>query len=234
MKSSAAESGNRSLSTQSLIAVGFAIGIGLFTPGAFAQDNGYVQAPTSGVTVKNPFGLCWRTGYWTPAMATTECDPELMPKKAEPAPAPVVAPPPAPAPAPAPAPKPVVERVTLSADTLFDFDKSVLRSDGKAKLDDLVDKLKAVDVQTIIDIGYTDRIGSKAYNLKLSERRAETVKAYLVSKGVAADRILAKGKGKADPVTRPGQCKGHVTRKLIKCLQPDRRVEIEVIGTRTR
>ena len=233
MKSSAAESGNRSLSTQSLIAVGFAIGIGLFAPGAFAQDNGCVQAPTSGVTVKNPFGLCWRTGYWTPAMATTECDPDLVPKKAAPAPAPVAAPP-APAPAATPAATPVAEKVTLSADTLFDFDKSALRSDGKAKLDDLVGKLKAVDVQTIIDIGYADRIGSKAYNLKLSNRRAETVKAYLVSKGVAADRILAKGKGEENPVTRPGQCKGHVTRKLIKCLQPDRRVEIEVIGTRTR
>ena len=116
----------------------------------------------------------------------------------------------------------------------FDFDKSALRGDGKAKLDDLVDRLKAVGVQTIIDIGYTDRIGSKAYNLKLSNRRPETVKAYLVSKGVAAERILAKGKGEENPVTRPGQCKGHVTRKLIKCLQPDRRVEIEVIGTRTR
>ena len=233
MKSSAAESGNRSLSTQSLIAVAIAMGIGLFARGAFAQDNGYVQAPVSGVAVKNPFGLCWRTGYWTPAMATKECDPDLVPKKAEPAPAPIVAPP-APAPAVTPAPTPVAEKVTLSADALFDFDKSVLRSDGKEKLDDLVDKLKAVDVQTIIDIGYTDRIGSKAYNLKLSDRRAETVKAYLVGKGVAADRILAKGKGKENPVTTPGQCKGHVTRKLIKCLQPDRRVEIEVIGTRTR
>ncbi|MHB8668736.1 MAG: OmpA family protein [Burkholderiales bacterium] len=206
--------------------------MGLFASAAFAEPNGYLQAPVSGVTVKDPFGLCWRTGYWTPAMATKECDPELVPKPAEPAPAPVVTPPPAPA--PAPMPKPVSEKVTLSADTLFNFDKSDLRSDGKAKLDDLVDKLKAVDVQTIIDVGYTDRIGSKAYNLKLSERRAETVKAYLVSKGVPADRILAKGKGKADPVTRPGQCKGHVTRKLIACLQPDRRVEIEVIGTRTR
>ncbi len=232
MKSSAAEYGNRSLSVQSLIAVALGMGIGLFAPGAFAQSSAYIQAPVSGVVVKNPYGLCWRTGYWTPAMATMECDPELVPKKAEPAPAPVVAPPPAPA--PAPAPTPVAEKVTLSADTLFDFDKAVLRNDGKAKLDDLVGKLKAVDVQTIIDIGYTDRIGSKAYNLKLSKRRAETVKAYLVSKGVPADRILAEGKGKENPVTRPGQCKGHVSRKLIKCLQPDRRVEIEVIGTSTR
>jgi len=232
MNFSAAPGATRSLPLQSLTVVALAMVMGLFASAAFAEPNGYLQAPVSGVTVKDPFGLCWRTGYWTPAMATKECDPELVPKPAEPAPAPVVTPPPAPA--PAPMPKPVSEKVTLSADTLFNFDKSDLRSDGKAKLDDLVDKLKAVDVQTIIDVGYTDRIGSKAYNLKLSERRAETVKAYLVSKGVPADRILAKGKGKADPVTRPGQCKGHVTRKLIACLQPDRRVEIEVIGTRTR
>ena len=232
MNFSAAPGATLSLPLQSLTVVALAMVMGLFASAAFAEPNGYLQAPVSGVTVKDPFGLCWRTGYWTPAMATKECDPELVPKPAEPAPAPVVTPPPAPA--PAPMPKPVSEKVTLSADTLFNFDKSDLRSDGKAKLDDLVDKLKAVDVQTIIDVGYTDRIGSKAYNLKLSERRAETVKAYLVSKGVPADRILAKGKGKADPVTRPGQCKGHVTRKLIACLQPDRRVEIEVIGTRTR
>ncbi len=232
---SATECATRSLSLQSLSAVALAMVTGLFASAAFAQPkpDGYLQAPVSGVTVKDPFGLCWRTGYWTPAMATKECDPDLVPKEAAPAPAPVAAPP-APAPAPMLASKPVAEKVTLSADTLFDFDKSTLRSEGKAKLDDLVDKLKAVAVQTIIDIGYTDRIGSKAYNLKLSKRRADTVKAYLVSKGVPADRILAKGKGKADPVTRPGQCNGHVSRKLIQCLQPDRRVEIEVIGTRTR
>ncbi len=220
------------IARQFALVLSAALALGISATSVMAQNEGYVTAPVSGnIVVKNSTGLCWRTGYWTPAMATMECDPELVAKKAEPAPAPVVTPP---APAPAPAPTPVAEKVTLSADTLFDFDKSALRSDGKAKLDDLVDKLKAVDVQTIIDIGYTDRIGSKAYNLKLSERRAETVKAYLVSKGVPADRILAKGKGKADPVTRPGQCKGHVTRKLIECLQPDRRVEIEVVGTRQR
>jgi OmpA-OmpF porin, OOP family len=212
-----------------VLSAALALGTGISS--AYAVDNGYVQAPVSGVTVKDPFGLCWRTGYWTPAMATQECDPELLPK---PKPAPVAVVSPAPAPAPV-APKPVEESVTLSAETLFDFDKATLRSEGKDKLDDLTGKLKAINVETIIDIGYTDRIGSMAYNLKLSQRRAETVKAYLVSKGVPADRILAEGKGKANPVTKPGECKGHkVTRKLIKCLQPDRRVEIDIIGTRTR
>jgi len=230
MKSPIAENSN--LSLQSAMAFALAMVIGTFAPGAFAEPlpEGYVQAPVSGVVVKDPFGLCWRTGYWTPAMATKECDPELLPK-AKPAPVAVV--PPAPAPAPM-APKPVEEKVKLSAETLFAFDKSTLRSEGKEKLDDLVSKLQAINVETIIDIGYTDRIGSKTYNLKLSQRRAEAVKAYLVSKGIPANRILAEGKGKADPVTKPGECKGPISRKLIKCLQPDRRVEIDVVGTRTQ
>jgi len=211
-----------------ILAAAAALGISAST--VYAQDNGYVQAPVSGVTVKDPFGLCWRTGYWTPAMATEECDPELMPKQAEAAPAPApVAPPEV---APPAARKPVAEKVTLSADTLFDFDKAVVRPEGKAKLDELVDQLKDVEVETFIATGYTDRIGSKAYNLKLSTRRAEAVKAYLVSKGVPANRIYTEGKGEQNPVTKPGECKGHTSAKLIKCLQPDRRVEIEVIGTR--
>ena len=210
-----------------------ALALGVGATSAYAEDNGYVQAPVSGVVVKDPFGLCWRTGYWTPAMATQECDPELMPKKSTSAPA-SVAPPPAPS-ATSPAPRePVTENVTLSADTLFDFDKAIVRADGKAKLDELVDKLKQVDVETVIAVGYTDRIGSNAYNLKLSKRRADAVKEYLVSRGVPADRIYAEGKGKQNPVTRPGQCKGRTSARVIECLQPDRRVEIEVIATTTR
>jgi OmpA-OmpF porin, OOP family len=216
-----------------ILSAAFALGMGMTS--AFAQSNGYVQAPVSGVTVKDPFGLCWRTGYWTPAMATMECDPDLMPKTAEPAPAPApMVAPPAPQPAPPAARMPVTEKVTLSADTLFGFDKAVIRPEGKLKLDDLVDKLKAVDVETIIAIGYTDRIGSKAYNLKLSERRAEAVKAYLVSEGVPSGRILANGKGKENPVTQPDQCKGRKSAKVIKCLQPDRRVDIEVVGSSSK
>ena len=203
-----------------LMALGLASAIPALAAGQ-QQGSGYLL-DGSGQVVKNPFGLCWRTGYWTPAMATKECDPELLPK-------------PAPAPKPAPvARKPVTEKVTLSSDTLFDFNKANLRPDGKAKLDDLAGKIKAVNVDTIIAIGYTDRIGSKAYNLKLSKRRADSVKAYLVSRGIAANRIYTEGKGKANPVTKPGQCKGRKSPKVIKCLQPDRRVEIQVIGTRTQ
>src|SRR5204862_5740991 len=102
---------------------------------------------------------------------------------------PPVAQAPAPAPAPTPAPTPVVQKVTLSADALFDFDKAVLKPAGRQKLDELVAGLGGVQLQMILAVGHTDSIGSNAYNQKLSMRRAEAVKAYLVSKGVPADRI---------------------------------------------
>ncbi len=209
------------------------VALGMGVNSAYAQDRGYLIAPTSdNVVVKNPFGLCWRTGYWTPAMATTECDPDLVPKPApKPAPAPMKVAPPAPAPAPAPKPapkpmpKPTAEKVTMAADAHFDFDKSALKPEGKARLDDLVGKLKAVNLEVVIAIGHTDSIGSNAYNQKLSMRRASAVKAYLVSKGIAANRIYTEGKGETQPVadnkTKEGRAK-------------NRRVEIEVVGTRAR
>ncbi len=211
---------------QFALALSAAVVLGMGVTGAYAQDNGYVMAPVSdNVVVKNPFGLCWRTGYWTPAMATTECDPDLVPKKAAPAPAPMAAPAPVPAPAPKPVIKPVSEKVTMAADAHFDFDKSALKPEGKAKLDDLVGKLKAVNLEVIIAIGHTDSIGSKAYNQKLSLRRASSVKAYLVSKGIEANRIYTEGKGETQPVadnrTKEGRAK-------------NRRVEIEVVGSRQR
>jgi OOP family OmpA-OmpF porin len=155
--------------------------------------------------------------------ATTE-EPKPAPA---PAPAPATpAPAPAPAPkpvAPKPAPKPVAEKVTLAADVLFDFDKSVIKPDGKNKLDDLAQKVRAINLEVVIAIGHACSIGSDAYNQKLSVRRAESVKAYLVSKGVEPNRIYTEGKGEKQPVasnkTREGRMK-------------NRRVEIEVIGTR--
>jgi OOP family OmpA-OmpF porin len=153
--------------------------------------------------------------------------PEPAPKPA-PAPAPTPAPvpevKPAPKPAPEPAkPKPVAEKVTFAADVLFDFDKSVVKPDGKSKLDDLSSKMRGVNLEVVIAIGHADSIGSDAYNQKLSVRRAESVKAYLVSKGIEANRIYTEGKGEKQPVadnkTREGRAK-------------NRRVEIEVIGTR--
>jgi OmpA-OmpF porin, OOP family len=211
-----------------VLAAALALGMGANTAMAQVAD-GYWGS--SGLYVKNGTGLCWHAGYWTPAMAVEECDPDLVPKKPAPPPppAPVVAPPPpppAPAPPPPPpaAPKPVSEKVTMAADALFDFDKSVLKPEGRAKLDDLVGKLRAVNLEVIIAIGHTDGIGSVAYNNKLSLRRAGAVKAYLVSKGIEANRIYTEGKGKSQPIadnkTKEGRAK-------------NRRVEIEVVGSRS-
>ena len=196
---------------------------------ALAQSKqGYWTEPAGGDAVwRSGTGLCWRAGYWTPAMAIAECDPDLVPKPPAPAVAPPPPPPPpakpAPAPAPKPAPKPVAEKVTLAADVLFDFDKSVLKPEGKAKLDDLASKIQAIALEVVIAIGHTDSIGSDAYNQKLSVRRAESVKAYLVSKGVEPNRIYTEGKGEKQPVA---------SNKTKEGRQKNRRVEIEVIGTK--
>jgi len=206
------------------------------TPGIDLKGTvGYV-IDARGNVAKNPFGLCWRTGYWTPAMAIAECDPDLVKKEPAPAPAPAAAPRPA-APAPAPAvPKPAAEKVTLAADTLFDFDKAVLRPEGRAKLDELASKIGGIKLEVIIAVGHADRIGSDTYNQNLSERRAAAVKQYLVSKGIEANRIYTEGKGEKQPVTGDKCAKmgkeHRSNKKLVECLQPDRRVDIEVIGTR--
>ena len=185
--------------------------------------------------------LCWRDANWTPATAAPGCDGAIAPKaamaapapsQAERAPAPAAAPAPAPAPsaaaAPAPAAAAVVAppaatKVTYAADAFFNFDKSVLKPEGKAKLDDLVSKVKGINLEVIIAVGHTDSIGSDAYNQKLSVRRSEAVKAYLVSKGIEKNRVYTEGKGEKQPVadnkTKEGQAK-------------NRRVEIEVVGTR--
>ena len=186
---------------------------------------GYVIDQRDNV-VKSGFGLCWRTGSWTPAMAVEECDADLV-KKAAPAAAPAAA-----AAAPAAAPKPAAQKVTLAADALFDFNKANLRDEGKAKLDKLAGDIKGIKLEVIIAVGHADRFGTDAYNQKLSEKRAEAVKAYLVSKGIEPNRVYTEGKGKKQPVTKADQCKGPKSKKVVDCLQPDRRVEIEVIGTK--
>ncbi|MBI5793389.1 MAG: OmpA family protein [Rhodocyclales bacterium] len=203
---------------------------------ALAQTPGIDMTGTVGYVIdqrgyvaKSGTGLCWRTGYWTPAMAIEECDPDLV-KKAAPAAAPAAAAPAAAA--PAAAPKPAAQKVTLAADALFDFNKADLRSEGKAKLDKLAGDIKGIKLEVIIAVGHADRFGTDAYNQKLSEKRAEAVKAYLVSKGVEPNRVYTEGKGEKQPVTKADQCKGPKSKKVIDCLQPDRRVEIEVIGTK--
>ena len=125
-------------------------------------------------------------------------------------------------------------KVTFSADSLFAFDKATVKPAGKQSLDKLAADLRGVNFDVITVTGHTDRIGSHAYNMGLSTRRAEAVKAYLVqSAGIPAGKIAARGTDGSDPVTKPGECKGKkATKKLIACLQPDRRVEVEVSGTR--
>ncbi len=176
--------------------------------------------------------LCWRDANWTPATAATGCDGAIVAAPAParaPAPAPVARPAPAPAPAPArapapaPAPAAAAAKVTYAADAFFDFDRAVLKNEGKAKLDDLVSKVRGVNLEVVIAVGHTDATGGNAYNQRLSVRRAEAVKAYLVSKGIEANRVYTEGKGEGQPVadnsTREGRAK-------------NRRVEVEVVGTR--
>ncbi len=167
---------------------------------------------------------CWRDANWTPATAAKGCDGALVPPP-PPAPAPAAAAP-APKAAPAPAPKPApaaATKVTYAADAFFDFDKSVLKPEGKAKLDDLVGKVKGINLEVIIAVGHTDSIGTDAYNQKLSVRRAEAVKAYLVSKGIEKNRVYTEGKGEKQPVADNKTAAGRAK---------NRRVEIEVVGTR--
>ena len=174
--------------------------------------------------------LCWRDAFWTPATAAPGCDGAIKPVVAEVAPAPV-APPAvvAPAPVPVPVPAPVViappaaTKVTYAADAFFDFDKSVIKPEGKAKLDDLIGKIKDINLEVIIAVGHTDSVGSDTYNQKLSVRRSEAVKAYLVSKGIEKNRVYTEGKGEKQPVADNKTAEGRAK---------NRRVEIEVVGTR--
>ncbi len=126
---------------------------------------------------------------------------------------------------------PTMTRYSLSTDTLFGFNKYSLRPEGEAKLDELVGKLKSVNIDSITDTGHADRIGSNEANQKLSVQRAEAVKAYLVGRGIPANQIVATGKGETQPVTAADDCKGAKSEKVIACLQPDRRVDIDVLGT---
>jgi OOP family OmpA-OmpF porin len=205
---------------------------------AVPNQTGYVQSPDGGIVTSqyadknSPFGTCTRTPFWSPANAQKGCDEDLIPKPPpppppapmiQPAPPVVPAPPPPPPPPPPAPPKPTSEKVTYAADTFFDFDKYVLKPEGKAKLDDLAGKIKGITLEVIIAVGHTDSIGTVEYNQKLSLRRAEAVKAYMVSKGIEANRIYTEGKGKKQPIADNRTAEGRAK---------NRRVEIEVVGTR--
>ncbi|HWK69848.1 outer membrane protein OmpA [Pollutimonas sp. M17] len=180
---------------------------------AAATASGAVSAQTVD-NWRNPFGdvwkngtneLCWRDNFWTPATGIPGCDGVPVAQ----AQAPVVA--------------PTATKVVLNADTFFDFDKATIKPEGRQVLDQVAAQANTINLETLIATGHTDSIGTEQYNLGLSQRRANSVKAYLVSKGISADRIYVEGKGESSPVasnkTREGRAQ-------------NRRVEIEIVGTR--
>lgn len=180
---------------------------------------------SSGQPWKNSVGQCWRNAGWTPATAHADCDGAIKPQPRVQATIPA-----APAPAPAPVveakkeqPKqPVIVKQTFQAETLFDFDKSVIKPAGKKVLDGVVGRLQDITLEVVIAVGHTDAIGTDAYNQKLGLRRAEAVKAYLVSQGIEKNRVYTDSKGERQPIA---------TNKTAAGRAQNRRVEIEVIGT---
>ncbi len=187
--------------------------------------------------IGNASALCWRTANWTPATAAPGCDGAIAAKAAAPAPAAVVAPvvapvaaaPAAAAPAAAkpatPAAGAAATKVTYAADAFFASNSAVLKAAGKAKLDDLVGKVKAINLEVIVAVGHTDNKGKDASNQALSVRRAEAVKAYLVSKGIEKNRVYTEGKGSKQPVADNKTAEGRAK---------NNRVEIEVVGTQKK
>ncbi|MCM2326748.1 MAG: OmpA family protein [Lysobacter sp.] len=196
--------------------------VALVSGSALAQDV-KVLTDSQGVPVRDSQGQC--------VLTSGIPHPDCQPKKDAPAPKPSapaapgapVAPPPAAAPAPKPAPASVRQAIVIQADALFDFDKSVVRPDGKKNIDDAMAKLAGVDVEMVIATGHTDSVGTDAYNQKLSERRAAAVKEYLVSKGIPASKITTLGKGESQPVA---------TNKTKEGRQKNRRVDIEFKGVK--
>lgn len=205
-----------------------------------------------GVLVQSPFGLCYRTGFWSADLAKAiktkagkpvgcECDPGLMgdactaPAATVPAATPAAAEQPAGA-APATAPAaPALTKVSLPSDALFDYDKAILSDLGKENLSTFAGNAKQLkQLEVIIAVGHADRIGSDKYNQALSEKRAAAVKDFLVGQGIAANKVYTEGKGEAQPVSGDA-CKklgaeSRKNKKLIDCLAPDRRVELEAVG----
>lgn len=197
---------------------------------------GYLQN-SAGSPVVNSAQHCVHTSTWNPALAAEPCD--AVPRASVPAVPVAEAPAPAPAPVAQAAPETppnVIEKVTLNTDVLFAFNKAELLPGGKEKLDQLAKDAQGAQVDRVVLAGYADRIGSEEYNKDLSERRAQAVADYLASQGVDQSRIQVEGHGKDNPITgdtcdRMGPAKAS-NKKLVACLQPDRRVEAELLGSR--
>lgn len=220
---------------QAALAVACALAFSVFSATAFAQviensDKTLLLDSRGGPVTSN--NLCWHTPYGPAPMWTAGCHADVpAPVAAYVAPAEPVAKP-APVYVAAATPLPVYEKVAFDANVLFDSDKSALRPAGRDTLDQFVTKIHGLDTQSILAIGYADRMGSHASNQTLSEDRVNTVKAYLVGKGIAADRFDTSGRGETRPTTFPAECKDANNAKNVACMQPDRHVFIEVSGTR--
>jgi len=196
----------------------------------FSGRAGYI-VDSQNVPVTSGGGQCWKTTDWTPAFAVEPCDP--VPRKVVLAPEPKPAPPPQAAPPPPPAPKIVIQTIDLSTDTLFAFDQAALQPEGKSVLDSLARDLSAVQYNNITLVGHADRIGTPEYNMKLSERRANAVKEYLATEArIPPERISVEPKGATEPLTRREDCRGLPAEEVKACLAPDRRVKVEVTGTK--
>ena len=225
---------------QTSLTLACALALSLLSATAGAQLNPAVQSDyvhdTRGPVVMSGYGLCWHSGTGPAPTPGVECGgtPAPVAQLVQPVPPPAyVVPAPAPVAALTPPPAPKPQKMSFSADALFAFDKSVLKPEGKVMLDDLAAQLNGTTYDVISATGHTDRFGSNEYNQKLSERRANAVKDYLVSKDILASRINAEGKGETQPITKAGECTGAKSAKVIACLQPDRRVDVEMQGTKT-
>lgn len=216
------------------LAVACALALGVFSATTNAQitdvsniDQKQLLVDSRGATAMSGFGECWHTGYGPAPSWTAACGglrPVAVAQYVAPAPAPVVV--------AAAAPLPVYERVAFDANVLFDSDKSALRPAGRDKLDQFASKIHGLDSQSIMVVGYADRMGSHADNQALSQQRVDTVKAYLVGKGIASNRVQTSAQGETQPTTLAGECKDANNAKNVACMQPDRHVFIEISGNR--
>ncbi len=215
------------------LAAACALALGVFSATANAQiqdvaniDNMQLVVDSQGATVMNGFSQCWHTGYGPAPSWTAACG-GVRPVAVAPAPAPAAAPV-----VMAAAALPVTERVTFDANIMFDTDKSAIRPAGRDTLDAFVAKIRGLESQSIMAVGYADRMGTDASNQILSQQRVDAVKAYLVGKGIASNRVQTSARGETQPTTALADCKDANNAKNVACMQPDRHVFIEISGTR--
>ena len=210
-------------------ALAVALALGVFSAAAIAedaQDQRGLVTDLNGAPVRSGFGLCVHSGFGPRPAYSQGCYADAAAAGANSAatdPAPVIV---------AAAPLPFYERVAFDANILFDSDKSALRPAGRDKLDKFVSEIHGLESRSVIAIGYADRMGTESANQTLSQERVDTVKAYLVSKGIASERVRTSAKGETRPTTSAGECKDANNPKNIACMQPDRHVFIEVSGNR--